>query len=81
MLLMVLAAAQVGAAIWLGGAVLGEIRGAHPNLVLISAIGTGIYMAGLGSACTLIGAILAWTGRSPGGRSTRATADTPASEW
>ena len=63
MLLIVLAVAQVGAAIWFGGTVLSEIRAAHPNLVLISAIGTGVYMAWLGSVGTLIGAILAWTRR------------------
>ena len=58
-----LALAQVGASIWFGVNVVNEIRVAHPELLLISAIGTGVYMAALGSMGTLIGAIMAWTRR------------------
>lgn len=62
-LLVGLAIAQVGAGIWFGVTVVNEIRGAHPHLVLFNAIGTGVYMAGLGSVCTLVGAVLARTRR------------------
>lgn len=58
-----LAAVQVGASLWFGVTVVSEIRDVHPHLVLITAIGTGVYIAGLGSLCTLIGAVLAWTRR------------------
>ena len=58
-----LAAAQVGASMWFGVTVVSEIRQAHPQLVFVTAIGTGVYIAGLGSVCTLIGAVLAWTRR------------------
>lgn len=63
MLLIVLAAAQVGAAIWFGVTTVNEIRGAHPHLVLITAIGTGVYVAGFGSVGTMIGAFVAWPRR------------------
>jgi hypothetical protein len=62
-LLVGLAVAQVGAGIWFGVVVVNEIRIADSNLVLISAIGTGVYMAGLGSIGTLIGAVVAWRTR------------------
>lgn len=62
-LLVGLAMGQVGAAIWFGVTVVNEIRNAHPNLVLSNAIGTGVYMAGLGSLCMLVGAVLARTRR------------------
>ena len=65
-LLVGLAVAQVGAGIWFGVSVLNEIRSAHPYLVFASAIGTGAYMAGLGSVSTLCGAILAWRRRQTG---------------
>jgi hypothetical protein len=63
-LLVALAVAQIGAGIWFGVTVINEVRGANPHLVLISAIGTGTYMAGLGSVSTLIGAVLAWLRRT-----------------
>lgn len=60
-LLVGLATGQVGAGIWFGVTVVNEIRAAHPHLVLVNAIGTGVYMAGLGSLCALVGAILVRT--------------------
>lgn len=61
-----LAAAQVGASMWFGVVVVSDIRHTHPELVFFTAVGTGVYIAGLGSACTLIGAALAWTRRRTG---------------
>jgi hypothetical protein len=61
-----LAVAQVGAAIWFGVSVVNEIRSTHPYLGFISAIGTGVYVAALGSVSTLCGAMLAWRRRQTG---------------
>ena len=60
------AVAQIGAATWFGVTVVNGVRAADPNLILINAIGTGVYMAGSGSLATLAGAILAWTRRPTG---------------
>jgi hypothetical protein len=62
-LLIGLAVAQLGAAIWFDVTTVNEIRETHPHLVLMSTIGTGVYPAGLGAVSTLAGAILAWTRR------------------
>jgi len=43
--------------------IVNQVREANPNLILINAIGTGLYMAGLGSVTTLAGATLAWAKR------------------
>jgi len=58
-----LAAAQIAAATWFGVNIVNQVREANPNLILINAIGTGLYMAGLGSVTTLAGATLAWAKR------------------
>lgn len=58
-----LAAWQIGAAIWFGQIILNEVRQADAHLILINAIGTGVYMAAIGSLTALAGAILAWTRR------------------
>jgi hypothetical protein len=60
-LLVGLGVGQVGAGIWFGFTVMNEIRGAYAHLVLLNAIGTGVYMAGVGSVCALVGAVLART--------------------
>ena len=57
------AVAQIGAATWFGMTVVNELREANPHLILINAIGTGVYMAGIGALTTVAGAILAWTRR------------------
>ena len=65
-LLLGLAVAQVGAAIWFSVSVVNELRSTHPHLIFINAIGTGVYVAGLGSLGTLFGAVLAWRRRRTG---------------
>ena len=62
--LIVLAALQLGLAIWFGSSILLAIAQVNSHLVLISAIGTGAYLSVLGSALTLVGGVLAWTGRA-----------------
>src|SRR5487761_212956 len=59
-----LAVAQIAAATWFGVNIVNQVLVANPHLLLINAIGTGVYLAGLGSLTTLAGAILAWTRRS-----------------
>jgi hypothetical protein len=62
--LVVSAALQLGLAIWFGSSIVLAIEQANSHLVLISAIGTGAYMSVLGSTLTLVGGVLAWTGRA-----------------
>ena len=66
MILIVLAVAQLGLAIWDGATILRAIGQADSHLVLISAIGTGAYLGVLGTVITLAGGILAWTKRVRG---------------
>jgi hypothetical protein len=56
---------QVGLAIWGGADVLRAIGNADSHLVPMRAIGTGAYIAVLGSLTTLAGGILAWKRRAP----------------
>jgi hypothetical protein len=65
-LLIALAVAQLGVCIWFGLNIVEAIRQAQSRLVLISAIGTGAYLAMLGSASNLVGSTLAWTTRRRG---------------
>jgi hypothetical protein len=62
-LLIVLAVAQVGLAIWDGMAILHAISKADSHQILIRAIGTGAYAGVMGSVTTLAGTILAWARR------------------
>jgi hypothetical protein len=62
--LIVLAVLQLGLATWFGSSIVLAIERADSHLVLISAIGTGAYLSVLGSAMTLVGGVLAWTGRA-----------------
>jgi len=62
--LIVLAVLQLGLATWFGSNIVLAIERVDSHLVLISAIGTGAYMSVLGSAMTLAGGVLAWTGRA-----------------
>jgi hypothetical protein len=61
-----LAAGQIGAATWFGLVILDEVRQADAHLILINAIGTGIYMSAIGAVTALAGAFLAWTRRRTG---------------
>ena len=63
-ILVVSATLQLGLAIWFGSSIVVAIEQANSHLVLISAIGTGAYMSVLGSALTLVGGLLAWSGRA-----------------
>jgi hypothetical protein len=64
--LIALAVTQLGVSIWFGLNIVDAIREAQSHLVLITAIGTGAYLAILGSASTLVGSTLAWTTRRRG---------------
>jgi hypothetical protein len=61
--LIALAVAQLGVGIWFGVNIVDAIRQGQSHLVLLTAIGTGAYLAVLGSASTLVGSTLAWTTR------------------
>lgn len=63
MVLIALALAQVGVAIWNSVAILHAISNAGSHELLISAIGTGAYAGVAGSGTTLAGGFLAWLGR------------------
>ena len=63
LILIALAMAQLSLAIWFGSSIVRAIEQADSHLVFISAIGTGAYLSVLGSAITLLGGVLAWTGR------------------
>jgi hypothetical protein len=66
--LIVLGVAEVGLAIWHLESIVQSTSKADSRLVLISLIGTGLYLGVLGSVITLVGgilaSILAWTRRS-----------------
>ena len=64
--LIALSVAQLGVSIWFGLNIVDAIHQAQSHLVLITAIGTGAYLAMLGSASTLVGSTLAWTTRRRG---------------
>jgi len=57
--LIVLGVAQVGLAIWHLESIVQATSKADSRLVLISMIGTGLYLGVLGSVITLVGGILA----------------------
>ncbi len=61
--LIALAVAQVGVAIWNSVAILRDISNAGSHHLLISAIGTGVYVAVAGSGTTFAGGLLAWLDR------------------
>jgi hypothetical protein len=63
--LIVMAMAQLGLAIWFGSSIVLAIEQVDSHLVLISAIGTGAYLSVAGSLITLAGAILALMRRPP----------------
>ena len=68
MILLSSALVQVGLAIWGAANVMLAISDTDSHLVLIRAIGSGAYLAVLGSLTTLSGGILAWRRRaSPAG--------------
>ena len=62
--LILLGAAQLGLASWHLADVVNAVRQVDSRLVLMSIIGTGLYMGVMGSMVTLAGGILAWTRRS-----------------
>ena len=64
-ILLASALAQVGLALWGGANALLVISNADSHLVLIRAIGTGAYLAMLGSLTTMAGGVLAWKRRAP----------------
>jgi hypothetical protein len=63
-ILMFLAVTQLGLAIWHLADYVQAIRQVDSRLVLISVIGTGLYLGVLGSVVTLAGGVVAWTTRS-----------------
>ena len=63
-ILMFLAVTQLGLAIWHLADYVHAIRQVDSRLVLISVIGTGLYLGVLGSVVTLAGGVVAWTKRS-----------------
>jgi hypothetical protein len=62
-LLMGLAAAQLGLATWNGVNTLYAINQVDSHLVLMNAIGSGAYLGVLASAITVAGGVFAWTTR------------------
>jgi hypothetical protein len=63
-ILMLLAVTQVALAVWHLADIVQAISRVDSRLVLISIIGTGLYLGVLGSVVTLAGGIVAWTKRS-----------------
>lgn len=64
MLLIVLAGAQLGVAIWDGETILQAIGRADSHQVLIRSIGSGAYLGVLGAGITVAGGVVAWIKRS-----------------
>ena len=62
-LLIVLALAQIAVAIWDSVTILQELSSAGSHHLLLSAIGTGVYVGVAGSATTFGGSVIAWIDR------------------